>query len=143
MTTERTDHEIKLTDCGLTLDESRDGFVRASGDMRKQPEALVVDVAGASVCRLVMDLATTEAIAAGTIGVRIDSEISNDGGQSWKSYGIDPWEPGQQCTKKHTQHFVENKSPRRSVWPAGTQFRFFWRQTAVFDVGVSIELEKP
>lgn len=114
---------------------------------------VTVDVSGATACRLVMNAATTAAIANGTLGVQVQWEISQDGGQTWSAndtidrfYGKAPG--------KSPFHFVEVRARRPAfdafgrltteafVWGLNTAIRFHWRQTKDLAVGVTVELEK-
>lgn len=141
----------------LNQAELEETTVRQASEMRLAPQSLTVDVSGASSVRLIID-DPNNLISSGQVGVRFDSEISEDGGQTWRPHGIDPFWPGTQRSAKSGQYFVEERAvvyehavdaeghaivtSAPTVFPAGWRFRWHWRQTAPGRLGCHAELER-
>lgn len=132
----------------------------AAAQMPQAPQTITVDVSGAKKVRvLIVDPGNT--IGLGTQSIRLDSEISTDGGQNWRLHGIDPWHAGQQLSTKSASigyHYVEERAvvwesftdatghqcmrQAGAVFPAGTMFRWHLRQTADGMIGLMAEVER-
>lgn len=150
-------------DRSATMDEDEmlEKRVRTAREMKQTPLSLEVNVAGYQVARLLIE-DPAEMIAQGGQGLRLDSEVSEDGGQTWRPHGSDVFAPKQRLTSKSQatfgKHFVEERAIRyelfrdtdgheiiqstSAVFPDGMLFRWHVRQLTPGKIGLSAELEK-
>ena len=137
--------------------ELEEKTVRDAAAMRLPPQTLDVDASGASSIRLVID-DPLGLIASGQCGIRLDSEISEDGGATWRPHGIDAFYPGQGPSPKTGEYYIEERAMQYArvrdesghaiitatpgVFPSGWRFRWHWRQTALARIGLHADVER-
>ena len=139
----------------IGVDEVLEKVIHTTESMKQKPQTVIIDVSGCRSIRILIE-DPLDLIPQGLCGVRLDSEISNDGGKTWRSYGADPFSPGRKLTVKTQKsigkHYVEERASNYksqadgtmllvpSVFPEGTWFRWHLRQTISGPIGLLAEL---
>ena len=117
------------------------GPIQQPGQMTTPPNTTEVDAAGArSITMEHQD--PLGSVAGGTQAVRLDTEISTDGGATWQMLGRDTFGAGTNPGRCPKHRLQIRAMPAALTFPAGTRFRFHWRQQQTGQIGFSVHVDR-
>ena len=129
----------QIRTAALRDSELIDKTTRIPVEMRVAPETVEVAAAGARM--LTLEIEDAGIIASGLMAARIDWEVSADNGVTWQPDGYGLFSRGS-SPGKHTKHFLEVRSVGDNPWPAGTKYRFHWRQRDAGLIGMTLHVDR-